>query len=92
MDVRDGGATIDVMPLTGGVWTTSDAFDNGGADIALNTVSTLNNENATLFYLSNRSMLKDLVMDGMAGFVPSTTDPKDMNTSTPDGVFVKIES
>ena len=90
MDVRDGGATIDVMPLTGGVWTTSDAFDNGGADIALNTVSTLNNENATLFYLSNRSMLKDLVMDGMAGFVPSTTDPKDMNTSTPDGVFVRL--
>ena len=90
MDVRDGGATIDVMPLTGGVWTVADAFDNGGVDIALNTVTTLNNENATLFYLSNRSMLKDLVMDGMAGFVPSVTDPKDMNTSTPDGVFVRL--
>ena len=90
MDVRDGGATIDVMPLTGGVWTVADTFDNGGVDITLNGVTTLNNENATMFYLSNRSMLKDIVMDGMAGFVPSVTDPKDMNTSTPDGVFVRL--
>jgi len=90
MDVRDGGGTIDIMPITGGVWTVSDTFEAGAVDIAVNVVAPVNNENANLFYLSNKSMLKDLVMDGMAGFVPSTTDPKDMNTATIEGTFVRL--
>jgi len=35
-------------------------------------------------------MMKDLVMDGMAGFVPSVSDPKDLHTATIKGVFLRL--
>jgi len=90
IDVKDGGGTIDIMPITGGDWTTSDTFEVGATDIVINQVAPILNENSTLFYLSSRSMLKDMVMDGMAGFVPSSSDPKDLNTATIEGVFVRL--
>ena len=90
IDVKDGGGTIDIMPITGGDWTTSDTYEVGATDIVVNQVAPILNENSTLFYLSNKSMLKDLVMDGMAGFVPSASDPKDLNTATIEGVFVRL--
>jgi hypothetical protein len=90
IDVKDGGGTIDIMPITGGDWTVSDTFEAGSNDIVINQVAAILNENSTLFYLSNKSMLKDLVMDGMAGFVPSASDPKDLNTATIEGVFVRL--
>ena len=90
MDVKDGGGTIDIMPITGGDWTTSDTYEDGINDITVNQVAGIANENATMFYLSNRSMLKDLVMDGMEGFSASVSDPKDMNTATVEGTFVRL--
>jgi hypothetical protein len=90
IDVKDGGGTIDIMPITGGDWTVSDTFEAGTNDVVINQVAPILNQNSTLFYLSNRSMLKDLVMDGMAGFVPSASDPKDLNTATIEGVFVRL--
>tara|TARA_B100000902_G_scaffold26774_1_gene32253 strand:- start:17557 stop:20823 length:3267 start_codon:yes stop_codon:yes gene_type:complete len=90
IDVKDGGGTIDIMPITGGDWTLSDTFEAGVTDVVINQVAPILNENSTLFYLSSRSMLKDIVMDGMAGFVPSVSDPKDMNTATIEGVFVRL--
>jgi len=90
IDVKDGGGTIDIMPITGGDWTLSDTFEVGATDIVVNQVAPILNENSTLFYLSSRSMLKDIVMDGMAGFSPSVSDPKDMNTATIEGVFVRL--
>ena len=90
IDVKDGGGTIDIMPITGGDWTVSDTFEAGVTDVVVNQVAPILNENSTLFYLSSRSMLKDIVMDGMAGFVPSASDPKDMNTATIEGVFVRL--
>jgi hypothetical protein len=90
IDVKDGGGTIDIMPITGGDWTVSDTFEAGTNDVAINQVAPILNQNSTLFYLSNKAMLKDLVMDGMAGFVPSASDPKDLNTATIEGVFVRL--
>jgi len=90
MDVRDGGGTLDILPITGGVWTTSDLFENGNVDITISGVSPILNENATMFYMSNKSMLKDLVMDGMDGFVASSSDPRDLNTATIGGVFLRL--
>ena len=81
---------IQILPISGGAWTTSDTYETGATDAAITTVDTVLNENATMFYMSNRSMLKDLVMDGMEGFVPSITDPKDLNTATIKGVFIRL--
>ncbi len=59
---------ITIMPITGGSWTTSDTWENGGTDITINSVETRTNAQATMFMLSNKTMLKDLVMEGMTGF------------------------
>lgn len=90
MDVVGGGGQIHILPLTGGVWTTSDLFEAGATDIVISAADAIANENATMFFMSNKTMLKDLVMDGMNGFVPSVTNPKDMNTATIGGVFLRL--
>lgn len=64
---------IHIQPLTGGVWTTSDTWENGASDIVINAVETRTNAQATMFFLSNKTMLKDLVMEGMSGFVGAST-------------------
>jgi len=90
LDVEAGGAQIIIKPLTGGAWTTSDTYETGVVDTTITAVEPITNENSTMFFMSNKTMLKDLVMDGMNGFVPSTTDPKDMNTATIKGVFLRL--
>ena len=73
------------------LWTTNDTFEAGATDIAIQGVTIVPNENATMFLLGNKTMLKDLVMDGLQGFVPSISDPKDMNTATVKGVYVRLD-
>jgi hypothetical protein len=90
MDVRGGGGIIDILPITGGAWTASDLFENGAVDIGITSATPILNENSTMFFMSNKSMLKDLVMDGMDGFVASNSDPKDLNTATIGGVFLRL--
>jgi hypothetical protein len=64
--------TIHIQPITGGAWSVSDTWYDGSA-IGLSTVTTRTNAEATMFMLSNKTMLKDLVMEGMTGFVPAGT-------------------
>ena len=61
--------TVHIRPTVGGLWTTSDTWEDGAVDITINTVETLKNENSVMFYLSNATMLKDIIMEGMTGFV-----------------------
>ena len=61
--------TVQIRPTVGGLWTTSDTWEDGSVDITINTVETLKNENSVMFYLSNATMLKDIIMEGMTGFV-----------------------
>lgn len=60
---------IDIKPISGGVWTTSDTWENGVTDIVINAVETRTNAQSTMFYLSDKTLLKDLLMMGMTGFV-----------------------
>lgn len=62
---------ITIQPLTGGAWTTSDTWENGATDIVISNAETRTNAQATMFMLSNKTMLKDLVMEGMNGYVPA---------------------
>ena len=86
----EGNDVIQILPITGGNWDTSDTYEAGAADSPITAVDAVLNEHATMFYMSNKSMLKDLVMDGMEGFVPSVGDPKDLNTATIKGVFIRL--
>jgi hypothetical protein len=49
---------------------------------------TLNAE-ATMFYMSNGSILNKMTFKGMTGWVPGST-PEDITTSTPKGVVVRL--
>lgn len=60
---------IHIQPLTGGVWTTADTWENGATDITINAVETRTNAEATMFFLSDKVILKDIVMEGMSGFI-----------------------
>ena len=62
---------IQIRNLSGGEWTTSDTWENGGTDINITSVDTRINEHSTMFQLSNATMLKDILMEGMSGFTPA---------------------
>ena len=88
-----GGVTVVNILPTSGTWTTANNFplnDTGGT-IGIASVDVINNENTTMFYMGNKTMLKDLVMDGMNGFVKSASDQKDLNTATIKGTFLRLD-
>ena len=62
---------IDIAPLTGGLWTTSDTWDQGASPITITSTVTRPNNESYMFLMSNRTMLKDLLMDGLTGFQPA---------------------
>ena len=59
-------------------------------EIAISTIATRNNEESTMCLLGSNTTLKELVFQGMSGFVPSTSDDKDLDTSTIKGVFFRF--
>jgi len=62
---------IDIAPLTGGLWTTSDTWDQGASPISILSTLTRPNNESYMFLMSNRTMLKDILMDGLTGFQPA---------------------
>ena len=60
---------VHIRPISGGLWTTSDTWENLGNDIAINSIESRTNAESTMFFMSNKTMLKDLLMEGMTGFV-----------------------
>lgn len=87
-----GGVTVvEVLPTGGTTWNTSSTWPMGGSAAAVTAVDAIENQHTTMFYLGNKTMLKDLVMDGMNGFVKSTSDPKDLNTATIRGAFLRLD-
>ena len=91
LDDQSGGSVLVIKPTKGGNWTTLDTFDDStpsgvGVDVAVG----INNEHSTMFFMSNKTMMKDMVLDGMDGFSPSGSDPKDLHTATIQGVFLRL--
>jgi len=48
------------------------------------------NPESTMFYLATHNILKDLVMEGMSGFVPAGSD-KDIESATIKGVYLRLD-
>ena len=65
--------TIQIRTLSGGAWTTSDTWENGGSDISITSAVVRENKHSTMFQLSNATMLKDILMENMTGFTPAGT-------------------
>ena len=63
---------VEIEPLTGGAWVGGvDTWENGGTDITVDAVTTFPNNQSTMFMMSDRTMLKDIVMEGLTGFTPA---------------------
>ena len=62
---------INIAPLTGGLWTTSDTWSQGPTPIAITSTLTRPNNESYMFLMSNKTMLKDILMDGLTGFQPA---------------------
>ena len=58
--------------------------------ISISSVGTRTNAESTMLLLGSGTTIKDLVCDGMSGFVASTSDDKDMDTATIKGVFFRL--
>ena len=59
-------------------------------EIAISTIATRINSESTMCLLGSSTTLKELVFQGMTGFVPSTSDDKDLDTATIKGVFFRF--
>jgi len=59
---------IKIDNISGGAWTTSDTWENGASDITITNVETRTNAQASMFQMSDKTMIKDLVMEGLSGF------------------------
>jgi len=62
---------IQIRILSGGPWTTSDTWENGGTDINITSAITRPNKHSTMFMMSNATMLKDILMEDITGFTPA---------------------
>jgi hypothetical protein len=63
---------IEIEVITGGNWVSGvDTWPDGVSTITIDNVYTRTNSESTMFMLSDRTMLKDIVMDGMGGFIPA---------------------
>ena len=59
--------------------------------ITISSAATRTNAESTMFYVGSHTQVKDMVFGGMTGFVPSTTDDKDINTATIKGVYLRLD-
>ena len=81
------------------VGITTSAISNGNMSatskvepyIAITGAGTLVNQESTMFYVGSHTTVKDMIFEGMSGFVPSTSDDKDMDTATIKGVYFRLD-
>ena len=59
--------------------------------ITISSAGTRTNNESTMFFCGNFTIVKDLVMEGLSGFVPDGTDDKDIDASTIKGVYFRID-
>lgn len=71
MDANYAQNQIEIMTVSGGAWNTGDTW--GPTSGVIDNVVTRTNAQTTMFHLSDKSMLKDIVMDGLSGFVAAGT-------------------
>ena len=68
----DEKTRVEIRPITGGKWTTSDTWENGVSPVSITSIETRENSTSTMFLMSDKTMLKDLFMEGMNGFIKAS--------------------
>ena len=63
---------------------------NQNAYIAITTAAGIPNQESTMFFLSSHNTVKDMVFEGMSGFVPYGPDDKNTDHGTLKGVYFRL--
>ena len=59
--------------------------------ITISGASNNPNNEATMFFLGTHTIIKDIVMQDLTGFVPNGSDDKDIDNSTITGVYLRLD-
>jgi len=59
--------------------------------IAITSAVTRVNQESTMFYVGSHTTVKDMIFEGMSGFVPSGSNDQDMDTATIKGVYFRLD-
>ena len=59
--------------------------------IAITAATTRVNQESTMFYVGSHTTVKDMIFEGMSGFVPSVSNDQDMDTATIKGVYFRLD-
>ena len=68
----------------------SGATNTNGYKTISSAAAVINSE-STMFYLATHNIVKDLVCEGMTGFVPYGSDDKDITQATVKGVYFRLD-
>ena len=60
--------------------------------INISTATARTNEEATMFFLGTHTIVKDLVMQDLAGFAPDGGNDKDIELATIKGVYLRLDA
>ena len=61
------------------------------AYINITTATGIVNQETTMFFVGSHTTLKDMVFEGMSGFIPYSTDDKDVDHATLKGVYLRLD-
>ena len=61
------------------------------AYLNITTASGIVNQETTMFFVGSHTTLKDMVFEGMSGFIPYSTDDKDVDHATLKGVYLRLD-
>ena len=95
MCIRDSATVASAITTLNGIFTTSVANDDMTGTtktepwIDISTIGTRSNAESTMCYLGSHTTIKEMVFQGMSGFVPGAND-KDMDAATVKGVFFRF--
>jgi len=81
-------ATIITTAITNGNMSHSSSTDGYKA---ISAVTNQINSEATMFYVATHNIIKDLVMEGMTGFVPDGSNDKNIEVATTKGVYIRLD-
>ena len=59
--------------------------------INITSATAVSNAESTMFFLASSTILQNIVMGGMTGFVPYGSNDKDIDQSTIKGVYIKMD-
>ena len=59
--------------------------------INITSATAVSNAESTMFFLASHTILQNIVMGGMSGFVPNGSNDKNIDESTIKGVYIKMD-